>query len=60
MLIQMTVWATEDGKYDETKEQENRETMSIVKPQVIFFPHFGLRYLADLNEHRWTNCHDKI
>jgi len=52
MLIQMTVWATEDGKYDETKEQENRETMSIVKPQVIFFPHFGLRYLADLNEHR--------
>jgi len=39
MLMQMTVWATEDGKYDQTKEQEYRETVSIVKPQVIFFPY---------------------
>jgi len=35
-LIQITVWATEDGKYDHTKEQENTQTMSIVKAQVIF------------------------
>jgi len=45
MLIQTTVWATEDGEYDETKEQVNRESMSIVKPQVIIFPHFGLKYI---------------
>ena len=40
------------GKYDQTEEQRNKETMSIVKLQVII--------ILDLNELRWRNCPDKL
>jgi len=44
MLVQITFKTMDYGKYDQTEEQRNKETMSIVKLQVII--------ILDLNELR--------
>jgi len=47
MLVQITFKTMDYGKYDQTGEQRNKETMSIVKLQVII-----ICYNLDLNELR--------